>query len=659
MTIFVLKEIACLKDKLNEKKEAIAMEENPVFSDDENEVTLSKNETTENEKVNTAETKVSELTQEKYHLQNSLNDVREEVSVLSMKLEDKIKENLDLQNKLKEFACLTDVQTANDNEVVDLRNAVAILKNENSVLKETIEKLEGVSEDYSCEIKNWKEKYFEKECEKDLHNSNISTFVKSLKDDGIICDDEDDILEVFLKIQKHMKESQQSISFLNENAREKEQKLSDITAELHGLSDDLQQKETLLLEKEEVCRKNEQDMFNVKTAFESVSVKLTEKSEECENLTKMLENEKNFAKELEENLKNIEKLAEERQEKLFLAEKSLSDEVGRSSDLQSRADEILNECKAKDKEISILENDLLNSRHLVEELENDIKRNDETYSNKLKTSSTNIIEKTEECESLKEELQKKIVEVVSLQQSLESRDMELNEKLSSSNNQVVDLSKEIDLQTKKFSEVSELLKQTKESEKYLKESLSKLTQECLDKETELNKLRETQVMLQTELSSLKEDNPTTHENLIKKDVMVVSQSTPYEEESRDELKEKLNLYLEEKMKLEEEINRLRINESNSNHNEMSKKYGKRCEQALASCLSIFLFFTACCLLDCLTFLSLLSFIGVLEKQNKELQTKMNKMKQLIVKAKKESESLKQKVSNFTAFILWRHCINIA
>ena len=97
-------------------------------------------------------------------------------------------------------------------------------------------------------------------------------------------------------------------------------------ASSNSLVEQLLEKEVELCAKGKLCGKIEHDLYNSKTVLDSLSAKLIEKTEECQQLASKLGKWESTLQDLKENHTSLENLCEDRNARLIDAEKALSND---------------------------------------------------------------------------------------------------------------------------------------------------------------------------------------------------------------------------------------------------------------------------------------------------------------------------------------------
>lgn len=603
---FFIQEIETLRKQVAVKGEQI--EEIPVFPDKVDARILSKDisnvdakslDCGHEEEINILDNRISELTKEKTEIQDEFKkaeiEYQNRIADLSQQLGKEMHKISEMEEKCKQLEAegVSKEDGLNKKtEELKLSEEIRALKDEGKLLKENIKDLEHQTDELCTEVALWQEKYRIKECEKEEQDQELVTLTTSLQNGELMKDDIGDTDTPLVKLKQRIIEIQKEIS-----------EISDLKASSSSLAEQLQVE---LSAKGELCGKIEHDLLNSRTVLDSLSAKLIEKTEECQQLASKLEKCELTLKDLKENYTTIENLCEDRNTRLMGAEKALSADRQQLTTCRETLNKTQQEIREKDEQINELHENILTLEKYLDELKNDSQNKEENIGEqknildaKLNEMAKALQEKESEHNSLMEQLQDPNIEINSLKQSLQSQETELNKTLDSSNVKIQGLANELELLKNRCSELNGILEMKEETEKKLNETVTSLNEDIFDKEQKMSKLGEIKSSLELELTTLKEHQTSFHEEVIKKEEAIQSFASnendllqkmkvsddlvKEQEKALQDLQEKVDCHSKEKAELQEEISRLRECEINvKTYKEKMEECFKKVEEMQAS-----------------------------------------------------------------------------
>lgn len=504
-----------------------------------------------------------------------------------------------------ELGSWKDKYLVKENEKQGQDQQLLILKDECEHDKESIRIFKNQIEELQTELGSWKEKYIIVEHEKQEQDQQLLTLGESLKNGDLIRGEIGETENVLTILKQEIIKAQEENSALKLSCVQREDEISELKASSSLLSEKLLEKETQLSEKGELCGKNEQDLLNSKTVLDSLSAKLLEKTEECQTLADMIQKHELTIRDLEDNCKTLETVSDDNNTRLISAEESLSAEKENLVKIEAALYKTQQEHTKKDEQISKLHETITTSNKRLEDLKSDSQRKDEYFGeqkkffdSKMEELNRDLSRKEGECNGLKEQFEKQNLEIDSLRQSLKTQETKFNETLNSSSKEIQEMLEELEVQKSRCSELNDVLKLKEDTENNLNETLNSFRQEINEKELRIGELHEVKISLELELSNLKEKQPSLREEILQKEESIqsfgsreddlfgkdISSDDPLkkQEESLQTFKEKVDCLSQERVNLQDEINRLREFEMNAkSYEEKIQKCSKEIEEMKA------------------------------------------------------------------------------
>ena len=530
----------------------------------------------------TYQRQLAEKTEELHVERNKRSEMDVEINQLNADMQHL---EASLLTKDQELQCLKERENfRDDSEILKLNEEMRQLRSRCDQLNETVHEVECQNDKMSVQIGLWKEKCINKEHEKEAQNQDLMAFIVSLtKSNSPVLGDEngcDDNATLVNKLKQHITKKEEEIDNLITKIKNRDDEIRSLRETSESLLEKLEDKENKLHSESELCKKQQQDVVNSKTMLESLSAKLLEKSEECQQFATKLENEQRTLRNLEERCRTLEELVEEKDRHLVSTTENALFEKEHLMSLQQSVDKAQQEGEKKDKlsldlhatvakqtnDIKQLKDEIISLNKTILVKEQDLAQQTKTSNSQVQELSEKLSLQENECNKLREQIESRNAEINTLKTNLQTTEKEFNELLKISKDQVHDMSKKLKSQNNEYLKLEDLLNMRNEEIKVTSQRVSELELLVFQKEKQLDELKEVkenaeqrETYIKDELMKKEQELQTSavKENNLLETIRSCEETVREKEKMLEELIQDIERHSNEKVELEEEINRLR------------------------------------------------------------------------------------------------------